>query len=141
MPGIAPTLGTGEYIEVNGAVLQAASWERNQNVNMMEFPVSGMTPNADGVFETPHDGNLNKTTISVRGPYNSALPFHGAPYALRKGAPCTARFGQSAALVTPIANYKVQSTRDGNDVVRHGEWEAVLVPADDGEIGYFTGVA
>lgn len=139
MATITPTLGTGMYVEINGSVMRAASFERSPAVTANEYPTSNMSANADGVFETPHAGNLSKTNVTIRGPFDASAPFFAAPFTIRKGVTVAIRLGQSAALVTPAVSYLVESTRDMIDVIRLGEWEATFKPTSDSDTGYYTG--
>lgn len=141
MAAITPAPGGGMVVKVNGSVLKAASWQRARRATVLPIPTSGMTANADGQYEVPNTTGLITTQIVIRGPYNTASPFHAAPYTIRNGVTVTAQFGQIAALLTPLINYKVADTSDEQDIERLGMWEATLVPATDDTAGYFTEAA
>ena len=142
---ITPAIGAGMYVEINGEVLQAGSWRRNRKPGEIELPTSGLDPDQDGNYEMPHDTGFVKTTITVSAPYNQEAPFHDAPYNLRAGLDVIARFGMTAALITPEVLYRVMETSDQNEATASGkgEWECTLMPSsqatsDTLPVGYFT---
>jgi hypothetical protein len=141
MAAITPAVGGGMVIKVNGTVLKGASFERPRSASRLPIPTSGMTANADGEYEVPNTTGLITREIMLRGPYDTATPFHGAPYHIRPGKTVTVQVGMISSLLTPSINFKVERTTDRQDVERLGEWEALLIPAVDSTDGYYTEAA
>jgi len=138
MAAISPAVGGGLVVKVNGSVIKCAAFERPRAATRLPIPTSGMTANADGQYEVPHVTGLITTEFVLRGPYDTAAPFHAAPYNLRPGMQVTMQVGQTSTLLTPTIYYKVERTTDRNEAERLGEWEAVLVQATDDTAGTFT---
>ncbi len=136
MAAITPAIGGGMVIQINGTVIKAAGWDRPRAASRLPIPTSGQTANADGEYEVPHTTGMITTEFVLRGPYDTAAPYHGAPYNIRPGKTVTMRFGYTASLLTPSINYKVERTTDTDEVERLGEWEAVLIQGTDATAGY-----
>ena len=140
MAVITPSPGKGSAVTVNGTAIPLTSWERTRTPGKLPFAQTGMAVDADGNYETPHAPGLMETVVVLEGLYNSALPFHGAPFNLRAGTTQSFRFGQIAAgPLTPASTYVVGPTTDGNRAAELGFWRAELWPATDTSAGYFTG--
>lgn len=142
---VKPAVGMGMYVEINGTMLQGGSWKRNRKPGEIEMPTSGLDPDEDGNYEMPHDTGFVKTTITLTAPFDTAAPFHDAPYDIRAGIDVSARFGMTSNLLTPEALYRVMDTTDQNEATANGkgEWECTLMPSvsateDDTFPGYFN---
>ncbi len=139
MAVITPAIGKGSAVKVNGLVLKLTTWERTRTPGKLPFATTGMAPDADGQYETPHAAGLVETAIVLEGLYDTLLPFHGAPYNLRAGVVVSAQFAEVAAgPFTPNSNYTVGPTTDGSRAAELGFWRAELWPATDTSAGYFT---
>lgn len=139
MAVITPAPGKGSIVKCNGTVLKLARWERTRTPGKLDFATTGMAADADGQYETPHAAGLNDTVITIEGPYDTAQPFHGAPFNIRAGTTQSFQFGQLAAgPLTPASNFVVGPTTDGNEAAALGHWRAELWPATDTSAGYFT---
>lgn len=141
MAAITPAGGGGLVVKVNGTVLKTEAFDRPRTAGRIPIPTSGMTANGDSEYEVPHTTGLISTEVMLRGPYDTAAPFHAAPYHLRPGKTVTLQLGQISTLLTPSINYKVERTTDRNQAERVGEWEAVLIQATDATAGTFTEAA
>jgi len=141
MAAITPAAGGGMVVKVGGSVLKVEAFERPRNANRIPIPTSGMTANADGEYEVPHTTGLITTEVVLRGPYDTAAPFHAAPYHIRPGKVVTLQLGQISSLLTPSINYRVERSTDRQSAERVGEWDAVLVQATDSTAGTFTEAA
>lgn len=138
MAAITPAPGGAMVVKVNSNVVKAGTFRRNRRGARLPIPTSGMTANADGKYEVPHDIGMITTELVITAPYDTAAPFHSVTYNLRPGMTVTAQVGMIASLLTPSINYKVESTTDENEAEALGRWEATLVPAVDSTAGYFT---
>lgn len=141
MSAVTPALGGGMVVKVNSNIVKAASFQRRRSAGRIPLPTSGLTANADSVYEIPHAVGMVTTEIVIRAPYDTAAPFHSATYLLRPGKTVTAQFGMISTLLTPAISYKVADTTDSNEAERTGEWEAVLVQATDDTAGFYTEAA
>lgn len=139
MAVITPAPGKGSAVKCNGAVMKLASWRRTRTPGKLPFATTGMAPDADGQYETPHAAGIVETVIVVEGPYDLNQPFHGAPFNIRAGTTQAFQFAQAAAgPYTPASSYVVGPTTDENDAAALGKWQAELWPATDTSAGYFT---
>jgi hypothetical protein len=139
MATVTPAPGKGSLVKVNGTELKLATWRRTRTPGELEFPTTGMTPDADGAYEVPHAAGLVKTRIVIGGPYDTAAPYHGAPYHLRATKTASVQFGHlRAGPVTPARTFVVLETTDENEAAQLGRWEATLAPSTDDSPGYFT---
>jgi hypothetical protein len=140
MAVITPTPGKGSAVKCNGTILKATTWERTRTPGKLPFPTTGMAPDADGNYETPHAAGLIETGIVIEGLYDSALPFHGAPFSIRAGTTQSFQFAQVAAgPFTPASSFIIGPTTDGNKAAELGFWRAELWPATDTSASYFGG--
>lgn len=139
MAAITPAPGKGSIVKCNSTTLKLASWKRQRSAGKLQFPTTGMTVDADGNYETPHAAGLIETNIVIEGPYDTAVPFHGAPYHIRAGVVNTFQFGMVAAgPLTPARSMIVLETTDENEAAALGKWSATLAPYTDDTAGYFT---
>jgi len=141
MAAITPAVGGGMVVKVSGSVLKCEAFDRPRTGARLPIPTSGLTANADGKYEVPHAVGMITSEVMLRGPYDTAAPYHAAPYNIRAGVTVTLQVGQISTLLTPSINYNVERTTDRNEAIRLGEWEAVLVQATDSTAGYFTEAA
>lgn len=139
MATITPAAGKGSLVSVNGIVLRLATWRRTRAAGELEFATTGMAPDADGNYETPHTAGLIKSGVTLEGPYDLGAPFHNAPYNIRSGTVQLFRFAQSAAgPLTPASYWVVIETTDENAAAELGKWSATIRPYTDTSAGYFT---
>lgn len=139
MAVISPAIGKGSAVRVNTFTLKLTTWERTRTPGKLPFATTGMAADADSNYETPHAAGLVETVIVLEGLYDTLTPFHTAPYNLRAGVTVSAQFGQLAAgPFTPVSNYVVGTTTDGNRAAELGFWRAELWPATDTSAGYCT---
>jgi hypothetical protein len=139
MAVITPAPGKGSIVKCNTVVLKLTSWRRQRSPGKLPFPTTGMAADADGQYETPHAAGLVETTIVLEGPYDTALPFHGAPFNIRAGTTQSFQFGMVAAgPLTPASNFVVGPTTDENEAAALGRWSAEIWPATDTSAGHFT---
>jgi len=141
MAAVTPALGGGLVVKVGGTALKCEAFQRPRRGARLPLATSGLTANADGVYEVPHAVGMVTTEVVLRGPYDTAAPFHAAPYNIRPGVTVTLQLGQISTLLTPSINYKVEGSTDSNDAMRLGEWDATLVQATDSTAGTFTEAA
>ena len=141
MAAITPAVGGGMVVKVNGNVLKAATFQRERAAAELPLPTSGLTANADGVYEVPFAVGMVRTRVTVTAPYDTGTSFHSATYLLRTGKTVAAQFGMTSSFLTPSVSFKVLSTTDGNQAEQLGEWQAVLVPSTDDTTGYYTEAA
>lgn len=139
MAVITPAIGKGSAVKVNATVLKLTSWERTRTPGKLPFATTGMAADQDSNYETPHAAGLVETVIVLEGIYDTALPFHGAPFNIRAGTTQSFQFGQLAAgPFTPASNYVIGPTTDGARAAELGFWRAEIWPASDTSAGYFT---
>ncbi len=138
MAAVTPAPGKSMVVSINTTVLKSSTFRRERSGGEIPLPTSGLTADADGNYEVPHEVGMVTTTAVITSIYDQAAPHHAAPYNLRTGMTVSARFGMTAALLTPARNFKVMSTTDSNDAERTGLWECVLKPATDDSAGYFS---
>jgi hypothetical protein len=137
---ITPAPGKGSLVQCNGTTLKLTTWERTRTPGKLPYATTGMAADADGNYETPHAAGIMETVVVLEGIFDTALPFHGAPFNIRAGTTQSFRFGQVAAgPLTPAISYVIGPTTDGNRAAELGFWRAELWPATDATAGYFTG--
>jgi hypothetical protein len=141
MATITPAAGKGSVVKCNATVLKLTTWDRTRAAGKLPFATTGMAADADGQYETPHASGLIETTIRLEGPYDTAAPFHNAPYNIRTGTIQSFQFGQLAAgPFTPASYFVVVQSTDGSDASALGKWSAELAPSTDTSAGYMTSV-
>lgn len=138
MAAVTPALGGGLVVKVNSTVLKCEAFDRPRQGNRLPLATSGLTANADGVYEVPYAVGMVSTEIVLRGIYDTAAQHHAAPYNLRPGVQVTLQIGQTSTAMTPAINYKVDRSTDRNTAMEMGTWEASLVQATDSTAGSFT---
>ena len=140
MAVVTPAPGKGSAVTCNGTALKLTSWRRQRAAGDLEFGTTGMAADADGQYEVPHEAGLVNTSIVIEGPYDTAAPFHGAPFHIRTGLKQSFRFGMIAAgPLTPARTLVILETSDENEAAALGRWSATLAPTTDDTAGYFTG--
>lgn len=139
MATITPAAGKGSIVKCNSTVLKVATWRRTRTPGDLPFPTTGMAADADSQYETPHASGLVNTVIVIEGPYDTATPFHGAPYNIRAGTVQSFQFGQVAGgPLTPAGYFTILETTDENDVAALGRWSCTISPYTDTSAGYYT---
>lgn len=138
MSAVAPAIGFGMVVKVNGNIVKAASFRRQRNAGQLPLPTSGLSANADGVYEIPETTGGVRTQYVLSAPFDTGTPFHSNTYNIRPGKVVSVRLGMTSTLLTPDTNFNVLSTTDENEAEQLGRWEAVFTPSTDTSAGYFT---
>jgi hypothetical protein len=82
---ITPAPGKGSLVQCNGTTLKLTTWERTRTPGKLPYATTGMAADADGNYETPHAAGIMETVVVLEGIFDTALPFHGAPFNIRAG--------------------------------------------------------
>ncbi len=138
MAAVTPAPGKAMVVTINGSPLKSSTFRRQKTAGDIPLPTSGLTADADSNYHVPHAAGMIETEITITSIYDTAGPFHNAPFNIRAGVTATVRVGMTAALQTPAITYVCMSTTDNDDAERTGLWEATFKPATDSDTGYYS---